>query len=52
MYAEWNDIDFVDGLLTVKAKEHWTPKDYEEREIPLPGFLVSALKKRIAGDHG
>jgi integrase len=39
MHATWDDIDFVDGLFTVKAKEDWTPKDYEEREIPLPDFL-------------
>jgi integrase/recombinase XerD len=47
MYAEWNDIDFVDGLFTVRAKANWTPKDYEEREIPLPDFLVAALKKHM-----
>ena len=52
MHAEWNDIDFVDGLFTVKAKEHWTPKDYEEREIPLPDFLVTALKKRMLETKG
>jgi integrase len=47
MYAEWNDIDFIDGLFTVRAKASWTPKDYEEREIPLPDFLIAALKKRM-----
>src|SRR5579864_3772520 len=52
MYAEWNDIDFVDGLFTVKAKDHWTPKDYEEREIPLPDFLVAALKQRMLATKG
>jgi integrase len=34
--------------VTVKTKEGWTPKDYEEREIPLPYFLLAALKKRMA----
>jgi integrase/recombinase XerD len=52
MYAEWNDIDFVDGLFTVKAKANWKPKDYEEREIPLPDFLVTALKKRMLETKG
>lgn len=52
MHVEWSDIDFVDGLFTVKAKEHWTPKDYEEREIPLPDFLVAALKKRMLTTKG
>ena len=52
MYAEWNDVDFVDGLFTVKAKENWKPKDYEEREIPLPDFLVKALKERMLTTKG
>ena len=52
MYAEWNDIDFVDGLFTVRAKANWTPKDYEEREIPLPDFLLPALKKRMLETKG
>jgi integrase len=52
MYAEWNDVDFVDGLFTVKAKANWKPKDYEEREIPLPDFLVAALKKRMLSTKG
>jgi integrase len=52
MCAEWTDIGFVDGLFTVKAKEHWKPKDYEEREIPLPDFLVAALKKRMLATKG
>ena len=52
MYAEWNDIDFVDGLFTVRAKANWAPKDYEEREIPLPDFLIAALKKRMLATKG
>jgi len=52
MHAEWNDIDFVDGLFTVRAKADWTPKDYEEREIPLPDFLIAALKKRMLATKG
>jgi integrase/recombinase XerD len=52
MYAEWSDIDFVDGLFTVKAKAHWKPKDYEEREIPIPDFLVAALKDRMLRTTG
>jgi integrase/recombinase XerD len=47
MFAEWSDIDFVDALFTVKAKKDWKPKDYEEREIPIPDFLVAALKARM-----
>jgi integrase/recombinase XerD len=46
------DVDFVDGLFTVRAKANWKPKDYEEREIPLPDFLVIALKKRMLATKG
>jgi len=52
MYAEWNDVDFVDNLFTVKAKANWKPKDYEEREIPIPDFLVAALKQRLLTTKG
>jgi len=52
MNAEWGDVDFVDSLFTVKAKPGWAPKDYEEREIPIPDFLVAALKKRLLESKG
>ena len=52
MYAEWNDVDFVDNLFTVKAKANWKPKDYEEREIPIPDFLVAGLKQRLLTTKG
>jgi integrase len=51
-FAEWRDVDFVDGLFTVKAKAEWTPKDYEERELPLPDFLLATLKQRMLGTKG
>ena len=48
MYACWEDVDFTDGIFTVR--EHldlgFRPKDCEEREIPLPDHLVAALKQR------
>ena len=47
MHAESSDMDFVDGLFTVRAKTDWIPKDYEEREIPIPDFVVAALKERM-----
>jgi integrase len=49
MHAAKEDIDFVDGLFTVRAKDGWKPKDYEERETPLPDFLLDALKDRPSG---
>lgn len=47
MNATWDDIDYVDGLFTVREKTDWKPKDYEEREIAIPDFLVTALKQRM-----
>jgi integrase len=51
-HAEWDDIDFVDGLFTVKAKANWKPKDYEERTVPLPDFLGALLKDRMLRGSG
>jgi integrase len=52
MWAEYQDIDFVDGLFTVRAKAGWKPKDFEEREIPIPDFLVAALKQQMLSAKG
>ena len=49
VHAEKSDIDFVDGVLTVREKPGWRPKDCEQREIPLPDFLLDALRDRPAG---
>ena len=51
-HAEWDDIDFVDGLYLIREKPDWTTKDYEERELPLPDFLVAALKERMLRTKG
>jgi integrase/recombinase XerD len=52
MNAEYDDLDFVDGIFTVKEKDDWKPKDSEEREIPVPEYLVEALKKRMLTTKG
>jgi integrase len=48
MHACWPDVDFNDGVFTVR--EHlefgFKPKDSEEREIPLPDHLLDALRMR------
>jgi integrase/recombinase XerD len=48
MHATWNDVDFKDGVFTVREHPEFgfKPKDYEEREIPLPTYLLEALKQR------
>jgi integrase len=47
-YVEWKDIDFRNHDVRVKAKPHWrfTPKNWEERVVPLPSGLIERLRKR------
>jgi integrase len=47
-FACWSDVDFEDSVFTVKQKIDlgFSPKDYEEREIPIPDSLVTALRER------
>ena len=47
-YVEWKDIDFRHHDVRVKAKPHWrfTPKNWEERVVPLPVGLIERLRKR------
>jgi integrase/recombinase XerD len=46
-FLKWPDLDLKTNTLRVTAKplEGFSPKDYEEREIPLPPDLVHLLKK-------
>jgi len=46
--VEWKDIDFRNHDVRVKAKPHWrfTPKNWEERVVPLPTGLIERLRKR------
>jgi integrase/recombinase XerD len=50
MFATWDDIDFEDGIFTVHEHPEFgfTPKDKEEREIPLHDGLVAMLRERKA----
>lgn len=47
-FVEWKDIDFRNQDVRVKAKPHWrfTPKNWEERVVPLPVGLIERLRKR------
>ncbi len=40
-----DDIDYKKTEVHVTAKEEFLPKDYEEREIPVPKELIQILKK-------
>jgi integrase len=46
MYTCWPDIDFSQGIVRVRPKPQWgfSPKNYEEREIPVPRDLIEELK--------
>jgi integrase/recombinase XerD len=46
-FATWRDIDFKHLAVRVKAKPHWgfQPKNWKEREVPVPQKLISLLKK-------
>jgi len=44
-HLTWADIDFREQVVRVKAKPEWgfTPKNWEEREVPVPRTLVDKL---------
>lgn len=45
-YTCWSDIDVKQGVVRVTAKPEYgfRPKDWEEREVPVPDKLVTSLK--------
>jgi len=47
-YVEYLDLDSNHDIVRVTAKKEWdfTPKNWEERVVPLPHVLVERLKKR------
>jgi len=46
IYTTWNDGSFTRQTVTVRWKPEygWTPKNFKEREIPIPEKLVKELK--------
>jgi integrase len=47
-FAVWRDLNFTDKTFRVTERLDlgFTPKDYEEREIPIPDSLVDLLRER------
>jgi site-specific recombinase XerD len=47
-YVEYLDLDFRHDMVRVTAKPEWdfTPKNWEERAVPLPRALMERLRKR------
>jgi len=46
MHCSWGDINLARGTVTVRYKPEYgfSPKNYREREIPIPAKLVTSLK--------
>jgi integrase/recombinase XerD len=46
MHCSWDDITLPRGTVTVRYKPEYgfSPKNYKEREIPIPAKLVKELK--------
>jgi integrase len=53
-HTAWTDIDFARKCVRVTAKKQlgFKPKDKEEREIPVPSSLLTALKEYKARQSG
>jgi len=46
-YCSWDDLNLKQGVARVTAKSEYgfRPKDWEEREVPIPDRLIRSLKK-------
>jgi integrase/recombinase XerD len=46
-FVTWRDVDFKQMAVRVTAKPHWGfhPKNWEEREVPVPQKLIAMLQK-------
>jgi len=45
-HAEYKDVNFKHGFITVKEKDDWTTKGRKERRIPIPDHLIQTLEIR------
>src|SRR6185312_2403287 len=45
-FVTWRDVDFRNCAVRVTAKPHWNfhPKNWEEREVPVPQRLIKLLQ--------
>jgi integrase len=51
-FITWRDVDFKHMAVRVTAKPHWNfqPKNWEEREVPVPARLIELLKRFKSAD--
>ena len=54
MHCTWDDVNYTRSTVTVryKAEYGFSPKNYKEREIPIPARLTEALKKAHGAANG
>ena len=45
-WLTWDDVDLVNNIIRIQAKEEWKPKNGEERAIPMSPRLREMLKRR------
>jgi len=43
---EWTDVDFSLGLIHVRIKSHWRPKDKADRTVPMTDRVRAMLQSR------
>jgi integrase len=43
----WDDVDFANNLLHVRAKEGWKPKDGDQRSVPMSARLRALLEQLL-----
>jgi integrase/recombinase XerD len=48
MHCSWDDVNLQRSTITVRYKKEYgfSPKNYKEREIPIPAKLVTPLKQK------
>lgn len=53
-YVAWRDLDLTAGVVRVTAKPEYNfrPKDFEEREVPIPDRLIVSLKRWAKSRNG
>ena len=45
LHLEWSDVDFKKRTITVRNKDDWHTKNYENRTIPMNDALYEALRE-------
>jgi integrase len=53
-FVTWRDVDFKHAAVRVTAKPHWGfhPKNWEEREVPVPLKLIALLQRFRPNEAG